>query len=361
MKIKTTEIVYSVFSMTILVVVAWFTWRMAWESEFWDFNIFYSAAQSALRGENIYQAYGPHSLPFWYLPWIAWIFIPLAIIPFSAAKAVFIFLSLLCAFYVVHKISHQPKAEISPANQAWAIAMGLVMCWLLFRVGQADFLISALVVWAILLVERGKHIQAGILTPFLLFKPHVVLIFLPALALRAEKKFMVSAAISLVALSLAAWIFIPAWPTEMLRMLSESGLRAESAEDVWRQTTFASLLGWQENWSGTANLPVAGVLAVAATLSVWANRQLATVPFLALAASLFCAPRAYSYNFPLLLPAMLWVSGNSNTKTLALWLGAGVISALAGFSTEAYWVVLFVFLLSTLKGIRAKAKGFPLT
>src|SRR5512142_3249343 len=80
------RVLYGLFAFTCLFVVLWFVLYTISPSEFWDFNVFYSSAQAALRGQSIYQVYGQFDLPYWYFPWVAWFFIPLAILPFEIAK-----------------------------------------------------------------------------------------------------------------------------------------------------------------------------------------------------------------------------------------------------------------------------------
>src|SRR6185369_10179723 len=96
-------------------------------------------------------------------------------------------------------------------------------------------------------------------------------------------------------------------------------------------TTLPNLLGSQENWSGTANLPFTILLVVLAILVVWKFRSLPTLPLLslALAASLFCAPRAYAYDLPLLIPAMIWFTAKEFKSTFWLWIAGAFIPILA--------------------------------
>jgi hypothetical protein len=131
-------------------------------------------------------------------------------------------------------------------------------------------------------------------------------------------------------------------------MLQQSGQRTDNN---WNFTTFPNMLGFQENWSGTANLPFTFILIIVGLVSLWKFRELPLVPFLslALAASLFCAPRAYAYNFPLLIPTAIWLSEKWTKGSVLLWLALGISPLFFRYSSGAYSIVLVIFSLGLYK------------
>lgn len=317
-------------------------------STLWDFSVFNESAQRATSNNNIYTTYGDEKLPYWYFPWLAWFFIPIAIFPRDVAEIIFLGLSLLSMATSIHFLSNVYYPAMPLSFKGLIISSTLIMSWLLFKVGQMDFLILGLTVWMIFLIEKNKGFRAGLLFPVLLFKPHLVLIFIPFVLIRGGKPFFKSALLSTGVLSLLSFLTIPDWPIQMLNMLRQSGQRTDN---YWGFTTLPTLLGLQENWSGTANIPLIFAMLIVSFLVVWKYRNLPTIPLLslALAASLLCAPRAYSYNLPFILPAMLWLSDNDNPWTHVLWISTGVIALVSLFSTRSYIIVIIVFFLSTLK------------
>jgi hypothetical protein len=348
MKTSIKKILYISFTLTTFLMIFWFTLYTIIHSDLWDFNVFYSSAQTTLQGGNIYHAYGAIDLPYWYFPWVSWFFIPLAIFPFETAKIIYTFITFLSTFFIIHSIGRYFNSQLSLANQMLMAAMSVLMCWLLFRVGQVDFILAALITVAIFLIDKKQNFQAGLLFPIFLFKPHLLVIFIPFAILRGGRNFILSALLSLLLASLTAFILIPNWPNEMLRMIGESGQRTDN---IWGFTTFPALIGGKENWLGTANLPITIILMLLAFITVWKNQHLSTVPFLAftLTASLLCAPRAYSYNFPFLIPTLLWLSAENTTLTALLWISLGILSLATNFSTGAYLIVIASFALSILK------------
>jgi hypothetical protein len=348
MKSINKQVLYTSFTLTSLLVAVWFILFTIAHSEFWDFNVFYSSAQMALSGGNIYRTYGSLHLPYWYFPWVSWFFIPLAVFPFNAAKNIYMLVTFLSVFFIIHSIGRYFNAQLTFANQMLITAMSILMCWLLFRVGQVDFILTALITAAIFLIDKKQNIQAGLLFPILLFKPHLLIIFIPFTILRGGKSFFLSASLSLLTVSLIAFILVPSWPTEMLRMLSESGQRTDN---IWGFTTFPALIGEKENWSGTGNLPITIIIMLLAFITVWKNQHLPTVPFLilSLSMSLLCAPRAYSYNFPFLIPTLLWLSVENTALTVLFWISLTILSFATNFSTGAYLIVMIACALSFLK------------
>ncbi|MBK8419303.1 MAG: DUF2029 domain-containing protein [Anaerolineales bacterium] len=228
-------------------------------------------------------------------------------------KIIYTCVTFISILFIIYSTSRHFNNQISFASQMLIAAMAMLMCWLLFRAGQVDFILAAIIIAAIFLMDKKQNFQAGLLFPIFLFKPHLLIIFIPFAILRGGKSFLISASLSVLMLSLIAFIQIPNWPHEMIRMLNASGLRTDN---LWGFTTLSELIGREENWSGTANLPITIILLFLTTIIVWKNRYLPTAPFLALtlSASMLCAPRAYSYNFPFLIPALTWVTSEKQFR-----------------------------------------------
>lgn len=348
-KIDIKNITYNALMLVCTIAITWWISYTIMSSIPEDFRVFHGSGRAVLAGETIYRTYGPIELPYWYFPWLAWFYIPLAVFPFEIAYGVYVGISLLCAFVTISYITRAFKSASDLLEQLLVLCMTLSMCWLLFRVGQMDFILLAVTALIIHLIHNGKARSAGILAPILLFKPHLYVIFLPFALFKGRKNFLLSSAGICLTLVIVSFLFIPNWPQQMIEMLAQSGQRTDNN---WNFTTLPTLLGMQENWSGTANLPITIVLILTAFIITWRFRDLDTLPLLslALAASLFCAPRAYSYNFPLLIPAMLWVSaGWTKYARLLFWLAAGAVPFLFRFSTGMYSIVLIVFALGILK------------
>jgi len=326
-------------------------------SEPHDFGVYYYSAKTAITGGMIYDNYGPYNLPYWYFPWLAWFYIPFAYFSEEIAYALYIIISLLCAFTTINYLAGKMVPHSNLPERLFIFCMALILCWLLFRVGQMDFILLATAVLMIYLIDKGKPYFAGLLVPVLLFKPHLFIIFLPYALFKGKIWFFMSSMLASLVLLTICFIVIPDWPLQMLRLLSESGQRTDNN---WNFTTLPNMLGMQENWSGTANLPITFALILTSFAVIWKFRTLHTFSFLslALAGSLFCAPRAYSYNLPILIPAMIWISSDLPKPLLLLfWLAAGTIPFLFRFSSGTYSIVLAVFIMVLLKAQKTASEA----
>lgn len=315
------------------------------KSEGTDFDVFYYSARQALQGQTIYDTYGPVNLPYWYFPWLAWFYLPLAFFSREIAYSIYITISILCAAISINFLCQKMAPHTTVFERLLMLSMALTMCWLLFKVGQMDFILLAIAVLMMHYIDTQRSSLAGLLTPIILLKPHLFILFLIYLALKGGKFFILSAMSTMSILVATSFIIVPSWPLQMLELLQKSGQRTDHAS--FNFTTLPNLLGSQENWSGTANLPFTILLILAGFLIIWKFRSLEPFPLLALslAGSLFCAPRAYAYNFTLLIPSMVWLSADLSRRFLILfWAAVGISSILLGYSTEAYLIVLTIFI-----------------
>jgi hypothetical protein len=326
-------------------------------SEAHDFAVFYYSAKAALNGQTIYNVYGPHELPYWYFPWLAWFYVPLAYLSYDMAHTVYTAISILLATWSINYLLQKFVLDINRIEKIFAFSMMLVLCWLLFRAGQMDFILLAAAVLTIHLIDQGKSRLAALTIPVLLFKPHLFILFGPSAIIKGKRKFLIIGVFVLSALIIGSFLILPDWPQQMLQMLSSNGQRTDNTN--WNFTTLPNMLGMQENLSGTANLPITFALILTSGVVLWKLREIDTFPFLslALAGSLFCAPRAYAYNVPILIPAMIWLSsGLSKPFRFLFWLTAAIVPIFFGFSSGTYSIIMAVFILAAVKAYKSLPK-----
>lgn len=332
----------------LMLFLAAFLLIYGWTRYDWhDFDVFHTAARAALTGQSIYITVGQYNLPFWYFPWTAWFYIPFAIWPYSIGLLLYKAISILCATFTVLKLSKFHSPSLSTLDKAFIFALLVPMSVQLMQVGQMDYILLGLIVFTMFAMERQQYVLAGLLLPFLWIKPHLVILFTLAVFWRGGKRSL------LASLGLSAFLLVletlldPGWHMEMLNLLQAGSQRT----DGLAFTTLPNMLGFQENWVGTANLPFTLVLLGIALLAVWKFRYLPTMPLLslALAASMFAAPRAYAYDLPLLIPALIWLTANQFRKKTWIWVTAAMLPFLSGFASITYLVSLLVFLLTLWK------------
>lgn len=276
-----------------------------------DFNVFYGAATRLLGGKTPYVYYGNKFLPFWYFPWTAWLFIPFTAMSQNTSWIVFSIFNILTIAGIIFFFSAYYQSTLTLTDKFLLFSSSITLSWLLFKVGQMTMLNLLLIIIIMFLMKKKHFVIAGLLSPFLLIKPHLLLLFLPAILLIGKKKFVLAGSLSSILFLTIAQLATPSWLFKMYNLLTAGSQRVSEYF-----TTFSTFLGGKQNWIGTAYLPITIILYAITALALWKVRSLPTVPFLSLAlgASLFVAPRAYSYDLPLLLPLVMWLTKDIEKK-----------------------------------------------
>lgn len=347
---------YFILSFSIFLLSMTLLFIQSSRSDWHDFDVFYTAASAALNGKSIYVVVGQYNLPFWYLPWTAWSYIPYAIWPKEIGLLLYQATSVICAILVVNSLARHYQPNFKLEDTLVILAFLVPISMQLIMIGQMDYILLGLLVLIIWSADHKKDILVGMLYPFLLTKPHLIIPFSIYLFWITGRRALLVGIIFSITMLLIETVISPGWHLEMLQRFQESGQRVDGLPF----STLPSLLGLQENWSGTANLPFTFLLITLAILVLWKFRTLPTIPFLslALAASLFCAPRAYAYDLPLLIPAMIWLTAENFKHHWWLWGIIGILAIITLFSSSIYWVVLLVFGLAVYKShvITSKSK-----
>jgi hypothetical protein len=341
------KIIYSTFVFSTFALATQLLFVHSAKSDWHDFDVFFHAASAALTGKSIYIIVGQYHLPFWYLPWTAWFYIPYAIWPKNIGLLLYQATSVVSAIWVVNFLAHYYQPGFKFLNKILIFTLIILMSLQLILVGQMDYIMLGLIVVIIWCVEQKKDILVGILYPFLLTKPHLVIPFTIFLFWRSGKRAFITAFVFSIIMLGIQTLLSPGWYLEMWRLLKTSGQRVDGLPF----TTLPSLLGGQENWIGTANLPFTLLLIIAVTLILWKFRAMPVVSFLSfsLALSLRCAPRAYAYDLPMLIPALVWLTAKEFKSTAWIWVTVALIPIITGFSSAAYLSTLLVSLLGIRK------------
>lgn len=317
------------------------------EMEWQDFYVFYGAAKAILSDDSLYQITGVHRLPYWYFPWTAWIFIPFTLWAESVALVVYKVVFVLCAILAVNSLVTFYDPTFGFWGKLLILSSIISMSLQTMIVGQMEYILLGLIIATMYAIDRNRFLLAGILIPFLWTKPHLLIIFTLAAFWLGGIRLILTTGITTAFMLLVETIRKPGWYFEMFDLLKNGQARTDGP--IF--TTLPNLLGLQENWVGTGNLSITILLIVIAVLAIWRFRYLAPVPFLSLAlgASLFCAPRAYAYDLPLLIPAMIWITAKDFRSTSWIWIVAGVLPPLVRYSASTYLLTLLVVLLGIAK------------
>lgn len=167
-----------------------------------DFRVYYDAASALLRNGKVYgEAFGVSSGFFKYSPAACLPFVPLALLPYTAASVIYYTLVLSAIVWFMIMIIRATGATVSK-NQGWILLIvSLFMADHLERelhLGNVNLFLLIAVYFIYKKIISEKKSQAGILYGIvLLFKPHF-LILLPYWLWRKEWKLVVYSSIAIL-------------------------------------------------------------------------------------------------------------------------------------------------------------------
>ncbi len=295
-----------------------------------DFRGYYAAARVLLAGGNPYDyrlvaetllqvTGGMGNNPYYYPLWFAWIFIPLAWLPFQTARAVWMALNV-----VLWNISLWNLDQLLPLppkgwkRYALFLFVTILFAWATFAREQAGTLLFALLLAALLAVQQNKPLQAGWLLAWLLVKPNVTLGVVLALVVWLLRKkrpqavaWMAAALLILLAVSTA---LTPGWWQPFFQSGFARGLTqvTDGSEKIVGTRINSTFL----DWSADLGIPrearfllYGALLLICAALYFRAalrSQSLMELVSLALLLSYAATPYALQYDYPPLVVAFFW-------------------------------------------------------
>jgi hypothetical protein len=294
-----------------------------------DFISFWAAAKLALQG-NAAAAYDIEAhkavqdglrafatkMPFAYPPPFLLVVLPLGLLSYQIAAALWIAGSYLLYFHAAKRLL---------PNSGWLVA-AFPPVLLNGMIGQNGFLTAALFVGGALCLARRPFV-AGLIFGCLIIKPQLGMLLPLAFIAAGQWRAFAGAALSSAGLLLLAWF---AFGTGAYAgMIEIAPVFASIASD--------GLVGWHKMGSVYASLRLAGLppgaawtvhilVALAAAAAVWAVWRRPVDPFakaaVLAAASMLVSPYVYVYDAMLLILPILWLVGAGVDRRLiiALWL-----------------------------------------
>lgn len=306
-----------------------------------DILCYWSAGQAFVNGQNPYDpivqtAYQapylrpgddgeppPYLSAFVYPPWLGFLCLPLALLDFAGAKAVWLALS--SQLLLATALWLRPQA--GPRWLPFAVVPFFLFSWVAALIGQIVLVLLFVLAGAWRLLARRWDFSAGALLAWLTIKPHLALLLLPAIGLWAARhgrpRILAGMAGAGVLLVLASFIVQPTWPTEWLGALQRFEMPTERTPGIgatWLLVLRALQLPAEVRWP----LYLAVAVPVMALL-VWRawdrSSGLAEVLSLGVLAAFFVAPYSQPYDYCLLLVPLFLLLGSRQASP---W-GAAVI------------------------------------
>lgn len=342
-----------------------------------DFRGYYAAARVLLAGGNPYDYHTVSQVllevtgemgnnPYYYPPWFAWLFFPLAILPFQTARALWV----ICNLILWNIGLWQLGAIIGWPQAGWrryglfALAT-FSFAWITWRYEQAGILVFVLLIALILSLQKQDWIWVGIWLALLLIKPNVTLMIVAGTSLwllRNGQRWAVSVMILILVVLLAVSTLItPDWYRPFFEDGFGQGLTValDGPDRVVALRINTTFLDWLRTVGIDAELrmPIYGIaISIGVFVFVWAvyrSKSILELTSILLLLSYSLTPYALQYDYPPLVIALFWVLSLCVSSPKALSVGL----ALAGFVFSvifwqqnvswAYWMVIGLIALTT--------------
>jgi hypothetical protein len=274
-----------------------------------DFVSFWAAGKLTLAGHpalaydipahhNAEQAVGPVGLlPFPYPPPFLAFVTPFALLPFGAAFFAWVGATMPLYAWAVRRIAPLPYAFAIPAG------------YINLLIGQNGFLMSAIFIGGLLLVETSPWL-AGVLLGLMLLKPQLAFLLPVAMLAGCEWRVIGGAIASALGLLLiGVSIFGVGSYAAFLQMLPSQAALLQDGRLTWSELASVFALAHSLGASETAALIVHSAIAVAAaalTARAWWIGSDYRIPILA-AASMLISPYIWTYDSLLLVVPLGWM------------------------------------------------------
>lgn len=165
-----------------------------------DFRGYYAAARVLLAGGNPYDYHQVAQVlldvtgemgnnPYYYPPWFSWLFVPVALLPFQIARAIWMMLNVILWNLGLLRLG-EAMPWPAPGWRRYALfaLATFSFAWITWRYEQAGILVFFMLVELILSIHRQKWIRAGIWMALLLVKPNITLIVVTGISLWLLRK-----------------------------------------------------------------------------------------------------------------------------------------------------------------------------
>ncbi len=295
-----------------------------------DFRGYYAAARVLLAGGNPYDynQLAPILLqvtgrignnPYYYPPWFAWFFVPLAELPYGFASILwmaFNWVVWLYSLWLLGKYLDWPGA----GWRRWLIFFlaTYLFAWITWRYEQTGILLFALLVAILMALHKQNWLGAGIWMALFLLKPNITLIPLAAIVIwllqRKQWKPVVVFSLTSAFLLAASTLATPDWYQPLFKPGFGNGLANElngpgQIVAVRVNTTLMDFLKMSHLNATIIAIVYSvalliGVLVLGFTL--FRSQSILTVTSISLLVGYALTPYALQYDYPPLAFVLLW-------------------------------------------------------
>ncbi len=334
-----------------------------------DFRGYYAAARVLLERGNPYEyAQVARVLvevtgragnnPFYYPLWFGWFFAPLSLLPFEAARALWMMINLaLWIFGLIRLRQLLDFPQKGWHTWLWNLLATFVFAWTTWKFEQTGILLFVIVVEVLISHQNQQWDRLGVFLTLALIKPNVML--LPVIALivwlirnKTWRPVFVAGGL-LVVLFLVTTLLTPNWTQPFFQPDFGQGLTEvlDGPNRVTATRLNTTLLNWLNGFSVSPvvkNMIYGGAVFVGLWIliqRIWKSSSMLDVAVTALLVSFAITPYALQYDFPPLVMVMfsaLKTSHDTRPKWIPVLLLAFIASVLIWERpiSDGYWIVI---------------------
>lgn len=339
-----------------------------------DFRGYYAAARVLLEGGNPYDYFQVAPVlqevtgrvgnnPFYYPLWFGWFVSPLTLMPFQAARAVWMAFNLIVwtvALLRLRRLLDFPRL----GWRTWSLNLlsTFIFAWMTWKFEQTGILLFAICVETLIAFRDRQWDRMGILLAAASIKPNIMLIPVGIMALwlvrrKIFRPVVVMSAV-LVGLIAVTTLLTPDWYQPILRPNFSQGL-TEVLDGPGRTTGVrlnTTLMDWLKMFQvpeGMRTVLYAVVILLALWVSfktIWNSNSFIEVTVTALLVNFAVTPYALQYDFPPLTIVLFWGlalavrAGSVKIPALLVAMIASVLFWERPIS-DGYWIVIGLCLL----------------
>ena len=165
-----------------------------------DFRGYYAAARVLMIDGNPYDYHQVAAVlldvtgsmgnnPYYYPPWFAWLFVPLAFLPYQIARGIWMGLNLMFWNISLWRL----RNLLNWQGKGWRlytlfVLSTLTFSWITMRYEQASILVFAILISFIISIQKEQWNQSGVWLALLLIKPNITLLLVIVLSLWLIRK-----------------------------------------------------------------------------------------------------------------------------------------------------------------------------
>ena len=347
-----------------------------------DFRGYYAAARVLLAGGNPYDYHLVAQVlldvtgemgnnHYYYPPWFSWLFVPVALLPFQIARAIWMVLNVILWNLGLLRLG---EAMLWPAPGWRRYALFAVatfsFAWITWRYEQAGILVFFMLVELILSIHSQKWIRAGIWMALLLVKPNITLIVVAGISLwllrKAQWQPVLVMLLTLVVLLAVSTAITPNW----FQPFTEDGfgrgltVALDGPDEVVAiriNTTFLDWLrslGIEPPWNRLLYGLAICIGIIVYFWSVFRSTSFVELTSVLLLVSYAITPYVLQYDYPPLAITLFWAFSRCTSRafTVGLVLAGFVFSVIFWQQniSWAYWMVVGLVALAVWSVVQMK-------